>query len=72
MHPDQTDLSGRRIYGASVHLDFFPLRYVLPATAIYVTSFVMPTIVTVVAVCAFSGAAMYNLTAMRPQNYKQR
>ena len=72
MHPDQTDLSGRRIYGNSVHLDFFPLRFVLPAIAIYVTSFVMPTIVTVVAVCAFSGTAMYNLTAMRPQNYKQR
>ena len=72
MHPDQTDLSGRRIYGASVHLDFFALRYVLAAIAISVTSFVVPAIVTVVALCAFCGTAMYNLTAMRPQNYKQR
>lgn len=72
MHPDQTDLSGRRIYGNSVHLDFFPLRYVTPAIVIYVTSFVVPTIVIVVAVCAFSGTALYNLAAMRPQNYKQR
>ena len=72
MHPDQTDLSGRRIYGNSVLLDFFPLHYVIPAIVIYVTSFVVPTIVTVVAVCAFSGTALYNLAAMRTQNYKQR
>ena len=72
MHPDQADLSGRRIYGNSVHLDFFPLRYVLAAIVISITSFVVPTIVTVVAVCAFSGTAMYNLAAMRPQNYKRR
>ena len=72
MHPDQTDLSGRRIYGASVHLDFFPLRYVLAVIVIYVTSFVVPTVVTVAAVCAICGTAMYNLAAMRPQNYKRR
>ena len=72
MNPDQTDLSGRRIYGNSVHLAFFPLRYVLPAIVIYVTSFVVPTLVTVVAVCAFSGTLIYNLAAMRPRDYKQR
>ena len=72
MHLDQADLSGRRIYGTSVHLDFIPLRYVLAAIVIYVTSLVVPTIVTVVAVCALSGTAMYNLAAMRPQNYKRR
>lgn len=72
MQPDQTDFSGRRIYGDSVHLDFFPLRYVLVAIAIWLTSFVVPAIVTVVALCALCGTAMYNLAAMRPRNYKQR
>ena len=72
MHPDQTDLSGRRIYGNSVHLDYFALRYVLAAIAISVTSLVVSAIVTVVALCAFCGTAMYNLAAMRPQNYKRR
>ena len=72
MHADRTDFSGRRIYGNSVHLDFFPLRYVLPAIVIYATSFVVPTLVTVIGVCAFSGTLIYNLAAMRPRDYKQR
>jgi uncharacterized membrane protein len=66
------DESGRTIYGAHVHLDFFPFRYFVAAGAVYIISWFAPHIIAVILVLLLVGTAMYNLAALRPANYKKR
>lgn len=71
MDRQQTDDSGRTIYGADVHLDLFPLRYLAAVLALILIAQVAPTIVTVMLVLLLCSTAMYNLAALRCANYKQ-
>jgi hypothetical protein len=66
------DESGRTLYGAYVHLDLFPLRYLAAIVVLAGLSTFVPGIVTIVLTVLLAATAMYNLAALRPANYKKR
>lgn len=72
MERKPTDDSGRTIYGAQVHLDFFPLRYLAAVLVLLLFARFVPAIVTMGLAVLLCVTAMYNLAALRPANYKKR
>jgi hypothetical protein len=67
-----TDSFGRKLYGDSVHQDFYPLHWISAPIAIYLFHFFVPTIITIVAAVIYAAMLMGNMVMMKPRDYVPR
>jgi hypothetical protein len=66
-HQPLRDQLGRTIYVNSVHLDIYPLRYLLSAALLALLAPYLPTLLLISLIIAFAAVLGYNLIVLSTQ-----
>ncbi len=71
-HHSHFDQHGRTIYGNSVHLDVYPLRYFVSAALLALLAPHLPTLGLIILIIAYAAILCHNLFALAPAGYAPR